>query len=114
MNLQISFMLFVLLVRLFPGSKLFPYTTLFRSLAVIDGDKQNTSVMNAQAVYNNALSEVSRFESAYTTGGVTKQQLDQVKLQLEKIGRASCRETVKISEGALAETRAIQRTRLLS
>src|SRR5690606_15359822 len=83
MNLQISFMLFVLLVRLFPGSKLFPYTTLFRSLAVIDGDKQNTSVMNAQAVYNNALSEVSRFESAYTTGGVTKQQLDQVKLQLE-------------------------------
>src|SRR5690606_7499260 len=27
--------------------------------------------------------EVSRFESAYTTGGVTKQQLDQVKLQLE-------------------------------
>src|SRR5690606_30952455 len=54
-----------------------------QTLAVIDGDKQNTSVMNAQAVYNNALSEVSRFESAYTTGGVTKQQLDQVKLQLE-------------------------------
>ncbi len=52
-------------------------------LAVVDGDKQNTVVSNAQAVYNNAQAEVSRFESAFATGGVTKQQLDQVKLQLE-------------------------------
>lgn len=52
-------------------------------LAVIDGDKQNVNVSNAQAVYNNAKNEVARFESAYHTGGVTKQQLDQVKLQLE-------------------------------
>ena len=54
-----------------------------QTLAIVDGDKQNTAVMNAQAVYNNAMSEVSRFESAYSSGGVTKQQLDQVKLQLE-------------------------------
>ena len=52
-------------------------------LAVIDGDKQNVNVANAQSVYNNALNEGERFESAYKTGGVTKQQLDQVKLQLE-------------------------------
>lgn len=52
-------------------------------LAIIDGDKQNVNLANAQAVYNNAQAEVSRFESAFATGGVTKQQLDQVKLQLE-------------------------------
>jgi RND family efflux transporter MFP subunit len=52
-------------------------------LAVIEGDKQNVSLANARAVFNNAQSEVARFESAYASGGVTKQQLDQVKLQLE-------------------------------
>ena len=51
-------------------------------LAVIKSDKQNVGVANAQAVYNNAQAEVARFESAYATGGVTKQQLDNVKLQL--------------------------------
>ncbi|SFS36705.1 efflux RND transporter periplasmic adaptor subunit [Sphingobacterium wenxiniae] len=54
-----------------------------QTLAIIDGDKQNVNVSNAQAVYNNAEAEVARFESAFSTGGVTKQQLDQVKLQLE-------------------------------
>src|SRR5690606_21657078 len=54
-----------------------------QTLAIIDGDKQNVNVSNAQAVYANAEAEVARFESAFATGGVTKQQLDQVKLQLE-------------------------------
>ncbi|MBX2984413.1 MAG: efflux RND transporter periplasmic adaptor subunit [Bacteroidia bacterium] len=52
-------------------------------LAVIKSDKQEVALANAQAVYNNALSESVRFENAYSSGGVTKQQLDQVKLQLE-------------------------------
>lgn len=52
-------------------------------LAVIEADKQNVTVSNAQAVFNNARSEVERFENAFVTGGVTKQQLDQMKLQLE-------------------------------
>ncbi len=54
-----------------------------QTLAIIEGDKQNVAVSNAQAVYNNARAEVARFENAYSSGGVTKQQLDQVKLQLE-------------------------------
>ncbi|MFV0605433.1 MAG: efflux RND transporter periplasmic adaptor subunit [Niabella sp.] len=54
-----------------------------QTLAVVEGDKQNVSLSNARAVYNNAQAEVARFENAYATGGVTKQQLDQVKLQLE-------------------------------
>lgn len=52
-------------------------------LAIIESDKQNVSLSNAQAVYNNAKAEVERFENAFATGGVTRQQLDQVKLQLE-------------------------------
>ncbi|MCO6495081.1 MAG: efflux RND transporter periplasmic adaptor subunit [Bacteroidetes bacterium] len=52
-------------------------------LAVIKGEKQEIALSIAQAVYDNALNEVSRFERAYSSGGVTKQQLDQVKLQLE-------------------------------
>jgi len=54
-----------------------------QTLAIIKGDKQNVAVSNAQAVYNNAIAEVARFENAFSSGGVTKQQLDQVKLQLE-------------------------------
>jgi membrane fusion protein (multidrug efflux system) len=61
------------------GSRVSPGQT----LAVINGDKQNVTVSNAQAVYANAKAEVARFESAFASGGVTKQQLDQVKLQLE-------------------------------
>src|SRR5690606_16894417 len=53
------------------------------TLAIIESDKQNVNVANAQAVFNNAKAEVARFQSAFATGGVTKQQLDQVTLQLE-------------------------------
>lgn len=54
-----------------------------QTLAIIDGDKQNVTLTNAQAVYNNAQSEYNRFNSAFSTGGVTQQQLEQAKLQLE-------------------------------
>ncbi|MDO4763688.1 MAG: efflux RND transporter periplasmic adaptor subunit [Flavobacteriaceae bacterium] len=59
------------------------YVRAGQTLAIIKGDKLNVNVNNAQAVYQNALAEVKRFESAYSTGGVTKQQLDQIKLQAE-------------------------------
>lgn len=52
-------------------------------LAVVEGDKLNVNVANAQANYDNALQNVQRFESAFNTGGVTQQQLDQAKLQFE-------------------------------
>jgi RND family efflux transporter MFP subunit len=54
-----------------------------QTLAIVEGDKLNVNVANAQAAYDDALANVQRFESAYATGGVTKQQLDQVKLQYE-------------------------------
>lgn len=54
-----------------------------QTLAVVEGDKLNVNVANAQANYDNAQQNVARFESAYKTGGVTQQQLDQARLQFE-------------------------------
>lgn len=52
-------------------------------LAVIESDKQDVNLANARAIFDNAQAELNRFESAFASGGVTRQQLDQVKLQLE-------------------------------
>lgn len=52
-------------------------------LATVQVDKLNVNIANAQASYDNAQQNLQRFESAYKTGGVTLQQLDQAKLQFE-------------------------------
>lgn len=52
-------------------------------LATIRVDQLSVDLQNAQANYQNALSEKERFENVYATGGVTRQQLDQVRLNLE-------------------------------
>lgn len=54
-----------------------------QTLAIVVGDKQNVSVSNAEANLNNAKMDLERFENAFTTGGVTKQQLDGARLQYE-------------------------------
>ena len=54
-----------------------------QTLAIVEGDKLNVGVANAQANYDNAQQNLTRFESAYKTGGVTQQQLDQARLQFE-------------------------------
>ncbi len=51
-------------------------------LAVIKGDQLNIQLQNAQAAYQNAVTDSQRYENAFKTGGVTKQQLDQAKLSL--------------------------------
>ncbi len=53
-----------------------------QTLAVIEGDRLSVDVNNAKANYQNALADSQRFENAFKTGGVTKQQLDQAKLAL--------------------------------
>ncbi|MBX3242166.1 MAG: efflux RND transporter periplasmic adaptor subunit [Chitinophagaceae bacterium] len=54
-----------------------------QTLATIVGHKQNVSVANAEANLNNAKMDLERFENAFATGGVTRQQLDGVRLQFE-------------------------------
>lgn len=54
-----------------------------QELAIIKADALGLDLENAQAGYESALKEKERFESAFKTGGVTQQQLDQVKLALK-------------------------------
>lgn len=49
-------------------------------LARIDAEIINTDRETAEATYQNALKDQARYQSSYTTGGVTQQQLDQAKL----------------------------------
>jgi len=51
-------------------------------LAIMRGDAINVNAENANSVYQNALMDYNRFENAYKTGGVTKQQLDQARIAM--------------------------------
>ena len=53
-----------------------------QTLAIMRGDAININAQAAEAGYLNAKSDYNRFENAYKTGGVTKQQLDQAKVAL--------------------------------
>ena len=53
-----------------------------QTLAIMRGDAININAQAAEAGYLNAKSDYNRFQNAYTTGGVTKQQLDQAKVAL--------------------------------
>jgi RND family efflux transporter MFP subunit len=58
------------------------YVRVGQTLLTVRGDVINVSAQQAQAVYQNAKSDYSRYENAFKTGGVTKQQLDQARLAL--------------------------------
>ncbi len=51
-------------------------------LAIVRSDVINVNAQTAEAAYENALTDYKRFENAYKTGGVTKQQLDQSRLAM--------------------------------
>lgn len=53
-----------------------------QTLAIIRSEQISSDLQTAQASYQNAQADYNRFENAYKTGGVTKQQLDQAKLGL--------------------------------
>ncbi len=52
-------------------------------LAYIDAEILNVGVRNAEAAYQNAARDLERYQSSFSTGGVTQQQLDQAKLGVE-------------------------------
>jgi len=52
-------------------------------LARIDAEILNTDRETAEATYQNALKDLARHESAFKTGGVTQQKLDEVRLTAE-------------------------------
>jgi membrane fusion protein (multidrug efflux system) len=58
------------------------YVKVGQTLLTVRGDVINVNAQQAQAVYQNAKSDYARYENAFKTGGVTKQQVDQAKLAL--------------------------------
>ena len=53
-----------------------------QTLAIMRSDGINVMAQASEASYLNAKTDYSRFENAFKTGGVTKQQLDQAKVAL--------------------------------
>lgn len=58
------------------------YVSVGQTLAIVRSDVVNVNAQNANSIYQNAVADYNRFENAFKTGGVTKQQLDQAKLQM--------------------------------
>jgi RND family efflux transporter MFP subunit len=53
-----------------------------QTLAIVRSDVATVNAQTANAAYQNAVTDFNRYENAFKTGGVTKQQLDQAKLAL--------------------------------
>ncbi|MFP9113991.1 efflux RND transporter periplasmic adaptor subunit [Flavobacterium sp. RHBU_3] len=51
-------------------------------LATIKGEQLSIMLQSAKASYDNAKADLQRYESAFATGGVTKQQVDNAKVAL--------------------------------
>ncbi|MDI1254977.1 MAG: efflux RND transporter periplasmic adaptor subunit [Flavobacterium sp.] len=58
------------------------YVTVGQTLAIVRSDVINVNAQTANSSYENAAADYSRYENAFKTGGVTKQQLDQAKLAM--------------------------------
>ena len=58
------------------------YVSVGQTLLIVRSDIINVNAQNANAIYQNAVADYNRFENAFKTGGVTKQQLDQAKLAM--------------------------------
>jgi RND family efflux transporter MFP subunit len=58
------------------------YVNVGQTLVIVRSDVLNVNAQTAKASYDNAKADYARYENAFNTGGVTKQQLDQAKLAL--------------------------------
>ena len=69
-----------------------------QTLAIIKTDVLSIDLETAQAAYQNALRDKQRYESAFQTGGVTQQQLDQAKLNLENAAARVSQAKIRVSD----------------
>ena len=69
-----------------------------QTLATIKRDAINVDVTQAQNNLQNAIEDNQRYENAYKTGGVTKQQLDNSRLQLKNAQASLRAQGVKIND----------------
>ncbi|MFT3919317.1 efflux RND transporter periplasmic adaptor subunit [Cloacibacterium sp.] len=72
-----------------------------QTLATIKRDAIDVDVSQAQNNLQNAIIDNQRYENAYKTGGVTKQQLDNSRLQLKNAQAALRAQSVRISDTSI-------------
>jgi RND family efflux transporter MFP subunit len=62
------------------------YVNVGQTMVIVRSDVVDVNAQTAKASYDNAKADYARYENAFKTGGVTKQQLDQAKLALTNAG----------------------------
>ena len=72
-----------------------------QTLATIKRDAIDVDVSQAQNNLQNAIIDNQRYENAYKTGGVTKQQLDNSRLQLKNAQAAVRAQSVRVNNAAV-------------
>lgn len=69
-----------------------------QTVATVKKDALEVDRSTAQAAYQNAVVDNQRFENAFKTGGVTKQQLDQSRLQLKNAKNALEQTNIRVGD----------------
>ena len=72
-----------------------------QTLAVIKTDNLAVDVQTAKEAYANALTDKQRYENAYKTGGVTRQQVDQAALNLKNAAARIQQANIRVSDANL-------------
>ena len=72
-----------------------------QTLAIIKTENLSVDVQTAKEAYANALKDKQRYENAYSTGGVTKQQVDQAELNLKNAAARVQQASIKVSDANL-------------
>lgn len=69
-----------------------------QTLAIIKADVLSIDLETAQAAYENAQRDKQRYENAFTTGGVTQQQLDQARLAANNAAARVSQARIRVSD----------------
>jgi RND family efflux transporter MFP subunit len=70
-------------------------------LAIIDADDLSVEVNSSEVNYQNALKDKERYENAFATGGVTRQQLDQAILALNNAKAKLSTSQIRIGDATI-------------
>jgi membrane fusion protein (multidrug efflux system) len=74
------------------------YVNVGQTLVIVRSDVINVNAQTAKAAYDNAKSDYDRYENAFKSGGVTKQQLDQAKLALTNAGNSLKQANINVGD----------------
>lgn len=75
-----------------------------QTLAYLKKDQATVTHQNATATYQNALENYNRYQQSYKTGGVTKEQLEHVQLELENAKAALNKAALQVEDTHIKAT----------